>query len=419
MTDTSKHAVVVGGGIIGIASAHFLLAAGWRVTIIDRGRFGAGCSDGNCGFICPSHVLPLAEPGAVTQALQALLKPGSPFTIKPRIDLALWRWLINFASRCHHQAMIKSATSIRPLLDSSLTLYNNLLSSGDIDCDWQQKGLLFAFRRPSAFNAYAATDWILRDHFDRPSVRLEGEALTDFEPALRSGLAGGYLYEGDAHLRPEKLLASWGTSLERSGVTIRENCSLTGLVTRDQAVRTIHTTTGDISADAVVLATGALTPALTHILAHPLPIQPGKGYSITMPRPEISPSTPCLFPETKVAATPFKDGYRLGSTMEFAGYDETIPLPRLRLLVEGAKPFLRTPSSDPIKQRWFGWRPMTPDGLPLIGTLPHLTNLVLATGHNMLGLSMAPATGLLVSEILSGLGAYHIDPRPYSPNRYL
>ena len=148
-----------------------------------------------------------------------------------------------------------------------------------------------------------------------------------------------------------------------------------------------------------------------------MPIQPGKGYSLTMPRPSICPAVPLIFPETRVAVTPFQTGYRLGSTMEFAGYDATLNPRRLQLLRDGARPYLREPEAEPVEEAWFGWRPMTTDGLPIIDRGPALSNVMIAAGHGMLGLSMAPATGKLVAELLNG-DEPHLDPGPYRVGRF-
>ena len=166
-----------------------------------------------------------------------------------------------------------------------------------------------------------------------------------------------------------------------------------------------------------VVAAGAWTPLLNEHLGCRVPIQPGKGYSLTMPRPAVCPKIPLIFPETRVAVTPFQSGYRLGSTMEFAGYDESIRPERLQLLKDGATAYLQEPYCEPVQEEWFGWRPMTYDSLPIIDRSPKYENVMIAAGHNMLGLSMAPATGKLVAELVEGTSP-HIDPKPYRVSRF-
>jgi D-amino-acid dehydrogenase len=409
----SRCALIVGGGIIGASSAHFLIEAGWNVTIIDRGRFAGGCSHANCGLICPSHILPLAEPGAVRRTLAAMLSKNSPFYIKPRLDLALWAWMWNFARRCNTECMIEAGKALQPLLESSMHIYEQL----GLDCEWEKKGLLFAYAEQAKLDAYAESDRMLRDSFNHPARKLNGAELSAMEPALKDGLAGGWFYEGDAHLRPDRLMDSWKTKLVDRGVLIRENCELKGFVGENGKAQAAKTSTGELTADAFILATGAWTPLLNKELGCRIPIQPGKGYSITMRRPNSCPKIPLIFPETKVAVTPMQSGYRLGSMMEFSGYDESLRPKRLDLLKVGAEPFLKEPYTKDIEEQWFGWRPMTSDGLPIIDFSPAMSNVLIAAGHNMIGMSTGPGTGRLVAEMING-GQMHIDPRAYSLARF-
>jgi D-amino-acid dehydrogenase len=417
MSTAARRVVVVGGGIIGTACAHFLVRDGWQVTIIERGAFGGGSSWGNCGLVCPSHVLPLAEPGAVGMALRSVFRKDAPFSIRPRLDPALWSWLLHFALRCNERAMIEAGRGIQALLDSSRELYRAIIEREALDCEWETRGLLYVYRSRELMDGYAETDRLLAETFHRPARRYDGDAVVELEPALQPGLAGGWHYEGDAHLRPDKLLRSWRHVLEAAGVTVREHCALDGFLIRSGRASTVATDQGEFPAEAFVVATGAWTPLLHRHLGGRIPIQPGKGYSLTMPRPAPCPAIPLIFPETRVAVTPFRSGYRLGSTMEFAGYDTTINPRRLQLLRDGARPYLREPDCDPVEEEWYGWRPMTYDGLPIIDRSPQLENVLIAAGHNMLGLSMAPATGRLVAELLGGAPP-HIDPTPYRVDRF-
>jgi D-amino-acid dehydrogenase len=276
---------------------------------------------------------------------------------------------------------------------------------------------LFAYRSPRRMDAYAVIDRLMSEAFACPARRLDAAELEALEPALKPGLAGGWYYHDDAHLRPDKLMRAWRQVLEAGGVTTRANCAFRGFVAHNGRALAAQTEQGDLTADLFIVATGAWTPLLNEHLGCRIPIQPGKGYSITMPRPAICPKIPLIFPETRVAVTPFQSGYRLGSTMEFAGYDESIRPARLRLLKVGAAPYLREPYCEPIQEEWFGWRPMTYDSLPIIDRSPKYDNVVIAAGHNMLGLSMAPATGKLVAELIND-SPPHIDPKPYRVSRF-
>jgi len=413
----ARPVIVIGGGVIGAACADFLMRAGRPVTLIERGAFGRGSSHGNCGLVCPSHILPLAEPGMVGKGIKSLFERNSPFAIKPRFDLALWSWLLKFAGRCNERDMIAAGRGIQPLLQSSLVLYRELIERESLDCEFESRGLLFAYRSKKAMEAYSATDRLMSESFHCPARRYDGDAVCELEPALRAGLAGGWYYHDDAHLRPDKLMRAWRRVLEAGGVTIRENCAFRGFRSRNGRVAAADTAGGELPADLFVVAAGAWTPLLNEHLGCRIPIQPGKGYSLTMPRPARCPKVPLIFPETRVAVTPFQSGYRLGSTMEFAGYDESIRPQRLQLLRDGATGYLHEPSCEPVQEEWFGWRPMTYDSLPIIDRSPKYENVIIAAGHNMLGLSMAPATGKLVAELAQGIPP-HIDPAPYRAGRF-
>jgi D-amino-acid dehydrogenase len=413
----SGRAVVVGGGVIGVACAHYLQRAGWRVTLIDQGTVGGGCSHANCGFVCPSHVLPHAGPGILFSTLKTLLHKDSPLTIRPRLDPALWGWLLRFARRCNRADMLEAGRAIQALLNSSRALYGELVRTEPLQAEWEERGLLFVFRSAKAMEHHAETDRLLREQFGVGATRYDGDKVSELEPALRPGLAGGWLYATDAHLRPDALMASWRRLLAERGVEVREGCAFEGFERDGQRARAVRTSQGELPAEAVVVATGAWTPLWHKHLGGRLPIQPGKGYSITMARPARCPTMPLMFEEHRVAVTPLRTGYRLGSTMEFAGYDATLNRRRLELLRRGARPYLLEPEAEPVLEEWWGWRPMVPDGKPIIGRAPALENVVIAAGHGMLGLSMAPGTGKLVAEMVSG-EAPHIDPAPYAATRF-
>jgi D-amino-acid dehydrogenase len=413
----SGHAVIIGGGVIGTACAYYLTERGWTATIVDRGAFAQGASHANCGYISPSHVLPLAFPGAIGKTWKLMRQKNSPFYIKPRIDLRLWGWLYRFARRCNERDMLASATAIHAILDSSRKLYDELIARESLTCEFQASGCLFAYRDRAKLDHFAKEDELVRKHFQVGAQKITGDELTTMEPAFQPGVAAGaWYYEQDAHLRPDRLMDSWRDVLVKRGVTVRENCAARGLVRQGNRTVAVDTADGEISGDAFIVAAGALTPLLEKHLGCKIPIQPGKGYSITMARPAQCPKYPMIFPEVKVAVTPFQSGYRLGSTMEFSGYDTTLNRGRLDALRDGAAQFLVEPYCEPVEEEWYGWRPMTYDSVPLIGRLPAAENLFIAAGHNMLGLSMAPATGKLVSDMVGGAKP-HIDPAPYALRR--
>jgi D-amino-acid dehydrogenase len=410
--DAGARVAIIGGGVIGAASAWFLRAAGHEVAVLDAGRFGAGCSHGNCGMVCPSHVLPLAEPGAVSQALGTLFRPGSPLVLRPQISSDFWAWLMAFARRCNERDMMEAGRANQPLLERSLHHYQTWQRDEQFTCQWHVNGLLFVYRDPEPMHAYAEVDRLLSEAFHLPARQFRGRELAEFEPSLRSDLAGGFWYEEDAQLRPDLLMRNLQQRLESRGVRIFEQTQVERVRTEGDRAVGLDTSRGFLPVDAVVLAAGMASKELAATLGYRAPLLAGKGYSLTLPPQAAGPHVPMILMQDRVAITPLDDGLRIGSTMELGATSPTIPPNRLRLLTSGAAKYFREPLQGEAGEQWFGLRPMTPDGKPLIGWLPGMRNVLLASGHGMLGLSMAPATGELVAQLIGGQPPA-IDPRPY------
>lgn len=393
--------IVVGAGHIGIACAHYLLQEGFAVTVIDQGDIGGACSQANCGFLVPSHVLPLATPDALTTGLLSVVQPHAAFRIKPQFRRALLRWMVEFASRCTHRHMLEAARILQAVLDASIAEYRFLLDDPRLESEWQPNGMLFVFRNERGLGEFGDTDALLTRELGVTARYLSGDELATFEPALLDGLAGAYFYEDDGHLRPDRLNASWSGMLRAQGVRFIEGCALEQITKGNGEITGLVTSQGRMRADRYVFATGAWSGKWSYDLECRIPVEPGKGYSVTMTKPALMPSHAMLMPEKHIGVTPFENGYRIASMMEFAGFDDSIPPFRIRQLQDSAKPFLRKPTGPVIENTWYGWRPMTWDSLPIIGRLPYVKNALLATGHNMLGLTLAPVTGKLIADLVS------------------
>ena len=409
--------MIVGGGIVGIACAHYLSTAGLNVTVIDQSEIGAACSHANCGYVCPSHVLPLNSPSALAEGIASLLSKGAAFRIKPQLRLGFYRWLFEFSRRCTRKKMIGAGHQLQSLLNSSRDEYRKFFESYGVDGEWRQDGLLYVFETAEGLENYATVDKSLTENYGVAARRLEGGELAQFDASLRTGLAGAYYYPDDATLRPDKLINHWRTQLAETGVEFVEHCAFENLRTAGDHIRAITTSSGVLAADHFVFAAGAWSRKLATSLRCNLPVEPGKGYSVTMRKPDMSPQHSMLFPEHHIGVTPFADSLRIGSIMEFVGYDTSIPPQRIEQLCDSARAYLRTPVGDCIEETWSGWRPMTWDSLPIIGRVPGLKNGLLATGHNMLGLTLAPVTGRLISELILEQPT-HINISAISPSRF-
>jgi D-amino-acid dehydrogenase len=413
----SESVVIVGGGVIGLSCAHYLRDMGYAVTVIDRNTIGGGCSHANCGYIAPSHVLPLTEPGMVGMAIRSMFKRDSPFKVKPRLSLSLMRFMLGFARRCNHRDMLAGGRALQPLLEASMASYKELVQYPQIQCEWNPNGMLYVFGSNRALDHFGQIDALITREFGTAAAPIDASGLTQMEPALRDGLAGGYFYDCDATLRADRLNSSWRAWLEERGVTFIERCQMSELIREGDRLRAIHTSSGELAADQFVFAIGARSADIAAQLRCRIPVQPGKGYSITMDRPDPCPTHSMLFPESRVGVTPYQGAYRLGSMMEFVGFDESIAPHRISLLRLGVEPYLKAPHMPHEHEQWFGFRPMTPDTLPIIGPVPRCPNGYLATGHNMIGLTLAPVTGRLIAEMISGSQTV-VDPTPYSVDRF-
>lgn len=416
MADAGGDVLILGGGVIGLACAWYLLGEGRQVTVLEQGQPGHGASHGNCGTLTPSHAPPLPMPGLVGSALKWMFKPDAPLRIRPRLDPALLRWLFGFAGRCNWDDFRRGTALKAPLLLRSCELIAGLVRDHGLDCEYRHDGTLYVYRDAAAF---AASAWLLDalGAVGVPVERLDGAALAACEPALLPGMAGGYRHPADAHLRPDRYVAELARIVREAGGVIQTDARIESIERDGRRIGRVRTTRGDYTGREVVLALGAWSPLLARQLGLHLPIQPGKGYSITYARPALCPRLPMVLRERSVCVTAWSSGYRLGSTMEFSGYDARLNRVRLDALRRGAAEYLREPEGPTVEQTWYGWRPMTPDDQPILGRAPGLDNLTLATGHGMLGVTLSAVTGQLIAELLSGR-APSLDLAPFSPARF-
>lgn len=395
------HVVVVGAGVIGLCAARELRKRGWDVTVVDAGKAGAGASYGNAGWVVPALSDPLPGPGLVGTTLRWMLKPNSPVYIRPRLDPALARWLFAFWRTCTERAFMAGLEATAILAERTFALYDEMEADG-IDGEQERRGLIAAYHSPRALE-HDLRAYERLTAFGQPApVRLDGDALRDIEPALASTITGGVLLPAERHVRPDRLCAGLVNWLTDHGATVREHTPINGLRHGRGTVTAVETPQGPIMADAVVLAAGAWTPTLARYAGVDLPIQAGKGYSLEFSPAPIQVAHPIYLHETRVAITPFRNALRLAGTMELAGLDPQIRPARIAAIAVAATRSLANWTAQPGDgHAWAGFRPITPDGLPVIGRLPGFDNLLVASGHAMLGVTLAPVTGEAVAGVLA------------------
>lgn len=415
MNDVEPDVLVLGGGVIGMACALELLRAGRSVTVLEGGAVGSGSSHGNCGTITPSH-LPLPAPGTLGRALRSMMRRDAPLYLRPRLDPQLLAWLLRFARRCNPRDFRETARVRCGLLAASRVALAELIAREQISCEFAATGTLYVWRDAAGLDA-AQSDAVLLRELGIDVEILDGAAVRRREPAVRAGMAGGHFHPGDASLRPDRFVAGLAQAVRALGGIVHERTTVQGFEAREGRIESVMSTRGRLPARDVVLALGAWSAPMGRRLGLRLPIQPGKGYSITYERPRLAPVIPLVLEERSVCVTAWGSGFRLGSTMEFSGYDSTLNAGRLAALRSGAAEYLEEPEGPAMQAQWYGWRPMTYDDLPIIGRTARHTNLTLATGHGMLGMSLAAITGRLVADLVTGRPA-GTDLAPLSPRRF-
>jgi D-amino-acid dehydrogenase len=416
---SSKSILIAGGGVIGLCAAYYCRARGHQVTILDRAAADhQGCSYGNAGLVVPSHFIPLAAPGMVALGLKWMWNPESPFHIKPRLDLALLDWAFKFWRAANPVHVQRCAPLLLDLNAASKGCFAELAREMDGAFSLEQKGLLMLCKTSKVLEKEINITEFAKRLGLRAEI-LDASEAARFEPDVQMDIAGAVYFPDDAHLTPATFMTELKRRLEASGVHFQWNTEVTGWRANGNRIQSVQTGRGDFSADEYLVCSGAWSPLIVRELGLKLPMQAGKGYSLTLPTPPQLPRIPAILTEARVAVTPMNDQLRFGGTMEIAGINEEINPARIRGMVKAIPQYYPSFTSEHFEriEPWCGLRPCTPDGLPYLGRPRRFTNLSVAAGHAMMGLSLGPITGKLMAEILSGEQP-SIDIRLLDPDRY-
>lgn len=408
--------VVIGGGIIGLSAAYYLALQGRSVTLIEKDEVGAGSSYGNAGLIANGFVTPTAAPGVPLQGLKWLFDASSPFYIKPRLDLNLLSWLWQFQRACNEKTMRTSTAVLLALGQGSFDLFDELFAKETMHFGYEHKGRLILFTSESGFDSGAAGAAKLRE-FGVETTLLDAQGVRRMEPNVLPSVTHGIYCPDYAHVDPGRFVQEMARLAETHGVKLKTGTAITGFETEGRRITGVMTTGGTLTPGHVVLAAGAWSPVIARGLGLKLPIQPAKGYSLTYKRPAKCPQLPLSLSERKIAVTPMGEILRFTSTLELVGYDPALNQRRLAAIRSGVNEYL--PGMEALEQEraWSGFRPSTPDDLPIIGRSRRVENLVLATGHGMLGVTHGLVTGKLVAQIMTGESPM-LDIAPFRPDRF-
>lgn len=392
---------IIGGGVIGLNCAYYLQKEGYEITVIERGDITTGCSFGNMGYFSPSHFIPLASPGIIAEGFRYMLKSSSPFYIKPRLSISLLQWAYHFFQNSNASTVTKHAPHLNNILQLSRHLINDIKDEIGDSFLMEEKGCLMMCREQKALDhEFHLAD--VAEKFGLKTERLNKQQVQVLEPDVELNVTGAVLFKDDCHINPGMFMLALKNYLEKKGVTFQLNTTVAGFEKRNNKISAVITDKGKFVCDELVLAAGSWLPAVAKMMGVKLLLQPGKGYSYTYDHVEKNIRYPAILIEGRCAMTPWGHQLRIGGTMEISGINEKILPKRMKGIYDSVKSFYPDLQIDlpPTDKIWHGLRPVTPDGLPYIGRTKNLENVVIAGGHAMVGVSLAPGTGKLVSEII-------------------
>jgi D-amino-acid dehydrogenase len=412
----SSSIVVIGGGVIGLATAYYAAGAGARVTLVERSHLGAGSSSGNAGFVVPSFVAPLASPGVISEGLSQLLNKEGFFAIRPRPDPALFSWLARFALNCNQRNFDRAVKAFNQINPQGLVLHQKLALSAKGAYQFRQKGLLYLYLDSHRLEQ-DSRDLAHTSQGQVPFQVLSGAEVRQMLPQASAQVAGGLICFDDAGLEPRLFIDWLAREAASQGAKLLSQTEVYGFEGNKGQIQRVLTTSGPIEADQVVLAGGAWLRQMGRWLGVSLPVEGGKGLSLTFARPPRSVDLPLILAESHVAVSPMGQALRVTGMLELAGIDLTMDPDRLRGIQRAASRYLPWIGALKAGQVWRGLRPCTPDGLPILGRLRRWSNVLVAGGHDTKGVSLGPWTGFKVAHILGGGGLDGLDAA-LSPNRF-
>lgn len=407
---------VVGGGVVGLCTAYELSLHGREVVVIDKGPIARGSAAGNAGFLAPSHVIPMAAPGVLAGVIKGMLRRTGPVVARPSLDPAYLRWIVRFMGFCNRRAAHAGSKTLAALGFLSAELVSRWITDAGIDCGYRPDGLLHVYGTPGSLEAGKHE----AEEMQRYGVGIEmfgAKEIRDLEPSLTEEVLGGFLCTDDAGLDPSRFLDSLAGLLETRTVTMVPETELLAIRGGSGSVQHLVTSAGDLPVRHVVVATGAWSPGVATLLGESVPIQPGKGHSMTVARPDAGPQRNILIGDRWVAVNPMGDRLRMSGWLELGRLDTRPSLRRLAHVEAGVRSRIRLDRELKVLERWAGLRPITPDGIPIIGPSTRWDNVVYAVGHGKLGLSLGPVTGRLVAQLLCGLPT-DLAVEPFSPARF-
>lgn len=400
-----KKVIVIGSGVIGLCTAYFLQKEGCEVEVITASEIDSevDCSYGNAGMIAPSHFVPLAAPGVVKQGLKWMLDSKSPLYIRPRFNRSLINWLWHFSKSANQKNVDRSEHLLKDMHVQSRDLFKDLESTEDLSFEYRHEGLMMLYKTPK----YQDAEEALAEKARTMGLSVESlnkAQLAERETNLLPNVLGGVLYHSDAHINPNAFMRQMTALLVKKGVRIHYSTRVSGFQTDTGIVLSTKTNKGDFQADEFVICAGVWSCEIAKKLRLKIPLQAGKGYSMTIKNATSNLRYPSILSEAKIAMTPLGNDLRVAGTMEIAGNDTAIRSNRLQGIKEKVPQYFQNFDSSWFEatRAWVGLRPVSPDGLPYLGRVSDWDNLSVNTGHAMMGMSLGPISGKMMAEVITG-----------------
>jgi D-amino-acid dehydrogenase len=411
-------AIIIGGGVIGLFSAYYLHKSGWEVDVLEQGDLSDNCSFGNAGMVTPSHFVPLASPGMVEKGIRWMFDSKSPFYVKPSLNKELISWGLKFVKSATKKHVERSASGLRDISLLSRDLYHEFEKDAGFDFGLTDKGILMLFKSPKV------EEEELHMVEKATTMGLDAQYLTAAEcrklqPEIELDILGAVHYHCDSHMYPNKLMRGLVKYLETEGVRIHRNTEVLSINHDGNKITSVNTKDKEFIADSYLISGGSWSPGIAKLVDLNVPLMPGKGYSFMVHEPVKKMTIPFILCEARVAVTPMNGSIRFGGTMEIGKINKQVNMNRVKGIVQSVPKYLpdfKLPVPEQ-KDVWFGFRPCSPDGLPYIGMSGKYKNLAIATGHAMIGLALAPATGKLIADAFNGEKS-NVDATIFSPGRY-
>jgi D-amino-acid dehydrogenase len=411
----TRDIAIIGGGVIGVASAVELARRGAQVTVLERDLVGHGCSYGNAGWLTPSQAVPLANPAMLLKSFKWMFDPESPLYIQPRLDPAFLRWLFEFLVASRKGKFERGAAALVELCRVSVDLWEDVATRSPESFGFERNGLLAVYENVASLEAAKRGVDLVGESGVR-AERWTADEVRFKEPAIVGQQIGGYFYPDDAHCEPYAAVKALEAEARALGVQFLEDTEVYR-ISNSAGPRVLTTTRGEMRASQIVIATGPWSEALGKMVDLRLPVIGAKGYSIVLPPANPHPKRSIYLIERKVAVNPHRDALRIAGTLELVRNDQSINARRVDVILRGAKGMLNIGSAPVAREIWRGLRPCTPDGMPVIGRARGRGDVWLATGHQMAGLKCAPGTGLLLAQLMTA-ETPRFDPEPFRADRF-